>query len=390
MRAATASAREPRGERTLMGIGPEFIRREFVSGEAAGTLDGVPQERMDRTPSSPIVVEPQAVSPARTVRVPLPTPARTMQVSLEPVASASREQTLPPGRPSPRLDSFISSRFFQEGEQQEAKNWEDSPLVNEPFPDEEPPKFSSFDRVPRHHAPMIVTTFLLGIALVIGVAFEGGRSGAARALLATSAGSRAAEVWHRARTGLGSGLALRLTPESTAASARAIAAPAAPGQMAVAAPVVAMAPAVATPAAAPEAKAAPLPVERRREPDASARRSVEARRPTLASKPDVAHVVAAPAMVERQVSPRASAAESAAPAPRTEPAPEGEGRAEAPRRGLVWSPSQERLVPAQALTAELPAASATPSSKDDSAPQKPATTGDTDVLPLDDQSHTTY
>src|SRR3569832_117755 len=199
MSAATASAREPRGERTLMGFGPEFFRREIVADGVAGTLDGVPHERMDRTPSSPIVVEAQAVTPAPTVRIPVPAAARTVQLSAAPAATvvleggrpAPGEQPAPEKGPSLRLNSLISGRFFQEGEQQEAKNWEDSPLVNEPFPDEVPPKISSFDHVPRHRAPLIVTTFLPGTALVIGLAVEGAGSRAARAWLATEAVPRA-------------------------------------------------------------------------------------------------------------------------------------------------------------------------------------------------------
>src|SRR3569623_3852661 len=84
MRAATAAAREPRGERTLRGTGPEFIRREIVADGVSGTLDGAPHERMDRTPSSPIVVEAQAVTPAPTVRMPVPAAARTVQQTAAP------------------------------------------------------------------------------------------------------------------------------------------------------------------------------------------------------------------------------------------------------------------------------------------------------------------
>lgn len=396
MRTSTASARDPRGERTLMGIGPEFLRREVVAEGVAGTLDCVPTERMDRTPSAPIVVEPQSVTPppAATMRIPIPTPARTVQMSIprRPTNDAT-DAPIAAGKPSMRLDSLVSGRFFQEGEQQEASGWEDSPLACEPSPDEEPPKVSSFDHVPRRRGPLIVTTFLLGLALVIGVAVKGsGAIASARTMLANEAGSRATGIWDRAK----SGLALRLTPESTAATAQAMAAPVLPAQPAA----VEKAPVVAAPAAPdPRALVASAPV---------AAAPVAIKQPARAPRPMVAMVrkakpVAAPAIEDQGSAPVAATTDNAVPrgaieeavakaAPETEPQPaETARRAEAPRRGLVWSPSQQRLVPAEPA-ADVPApdttAQDTPSraADSDSAPKG----ADKDVLPLDDQAHATY
>ena len=409
MRAATASAREPRGERTLMGIGPEFIRREVIADGVSGTLDGVPQERMDRTPSSPIVVEPQAVLPSPTVRMAVPAPARTVQLSLAPGARIDSEPPPPAGTPSRRLDSLISARFFQEGEQQEANNWEDSPLVNEPFPDEEPPKFSSFDRVPHRRGPLLVTTFLLGTGLVIGLAVEGASAGAARSWLAAEAGPRAVEAWHRAK----SGLAMRLTPESTNSSAQAMAAPA----MATGAP--ALAP--ATPAAAPDAPAAPsaavaATVPAGSQPATAGAESASAEdlwAPLLAAPPaprssgklitsrpkpaelwhhSDARTRPTVALAPSGDAPPRGSDERLAAAPSTEPgsAEPGENGSRAePRHGLVWSPAKQQLVPVVPAAAEMPAQGAQPESVN--AEDGVAGTGsDKDVLPLDDSAHATY
>jgi hypothetical protein len=422
MRAATASAREPRGERTLMGIGPEFIRREAVADGVSGTLDGVPQERMDRTPSAPIVVESRAVVPSPTVRIPLPVPERTVQLSVAPNATAELpvEPPLPAGAPSPRLDSLVSARFFQEGEKQEANGWEDSPLTTEPFPDEEPPKISSFDRVPRRRGPLLVTTFLLGAALVAGLAAEGADAGAARAWLAKEAGPRAVQAWQRAK----SGLAMRLTPESTNASARALAAPAQPAPATVPAESGAPAPVASTPSSATVAppaegtSGAPLVA-------APAAPRVPGKLITSRPKPgEIWHgAVAATLPPKSDPMPRgldrASADEprtlarqsgSAAPtapgeentagaAPSTEPTPTAlETRVE-PRHGLVWSPDRQGLVPAEPASAELPTNdpaprpagvgnAATSRGPDDRAATSRGT--DKDVLPLDEQAHATY
>jgi len=418
MRAATASAREPRGERTLMGIGPEFIRREIVSNGVSGTLEGVPRERMDRTPSSPIVVEPQAALPAPTVRIPVGAPARTVRLSraatatIERAADARPARSLTGGTPSRRLDSLVSARFFQEGEEQEANGWEDSPLVNEPFPDDEPPKFSSFDRVPRRRGPLLVTTFLLGIALVVGLAMEGG-AGPARAWLAAEAGPRAVGAWNTVKDRLETGLSIRLTPESTAASSRAMVSPAAAAEPPAEAPAqprpasaapsaAAVAPVVVPVApASPEASAdssstespsdedlwAPL-VARPATPDPAAvrrqasRNSVEVRlRRASAGEPVAA---GAPSTATAPVAPREGAGPTT---PTIEPKPgEVEGRAE-PRHGLVWSPEKQGLVPVQPAAASLPLTGAQPPSVTDDAASSRGS--DKDVLPLDDEVHTT-
>jgi len=379
MRAATASAREPRGERTLMGIGPEFIRREIVADGVSGTLDGVPHERMDRTPSSPIVVEAQAVTPAPTVRMPVPAAARTVQLSAAPAPTVVLpvEQAAPEKGPSLRLNSLVSGRFFQEGEQQEAKNWEDSPLVNEPFPDEVPPKISSFDHVPRHRAPLIVTTFLLGTALVIGLAVEGAGTRAARAWLATEAGPRAVEVWNRAKTGL----AMRLTTENTAASARAMAAPAASPE--APAPQPAAPPAVAATPAAVAVPASAAPAARPERADATSTEDLWAPLVAAGPRPPITpHVRRAAPTRANDDEPRAA---GRADVRSSDDEPGVAARAESPRRGLVWSPSEERLVPAQAASVDLPATGEA-SRSDLGARVK----GDKDVLPLDDEAHTTY
>ena len=410
MRAATASAREPRGERTLMGIGPEFLRREVIADGVSGTLDGDPQERMDRTPSSPIVGEPQAVLPSPTVRMAVPAPARTVQLSLAPDARIDSEPPPPAGTPSRRLDSLISARFFQEGEQQEANNWEDSPLVNEPFPDEEPPKFSSFDRVPHRRGPLLVTTFLLGTGLVIGLAVEGASAGAARSWLAAEAVPRAVEVWHRAK----SGLAMRLTPESTTSSAQAMAAPA----MTTGAPAPAPAPAQAAPAAAPAAPSAVVvaTVPAGSQPATAGAESASAEdlwasllaappapRSTgklITSRPKPAEIWhhsdartrPTVALAPSGDAPPSALNERLAAARSTEPgaaeAAEDGTRAE-PRHGLVWSPAKQQLVPVVPAAAEMPAQDAQPKSVN--AEDGVAGTGsDKDVLPLDDNAHATY
>jgi len=401
-----------------MGIGPEFIRREVIADGVSGTLDGVPQERMDRTPSSPIVVEPAAVLPSPTVRTPIKSPAREGQRSVSPAATVVLpvEQPLPAGTPSTRLDSIVSARFFKEGEQQEANGWEDSPLTIEPFPDEEPPKISSFDRVPHHRAPLLVTTFLLGTGLVIGLAVEGADAGAARAWLASEAGPRAVEVWHRAKAGL----AIHLTPESSVASARAMAGPAQ-----LAAPVIA--PAALTAPAAPEAPeaaaAAVAPAAVAVAPAATVKPAQAADEPSTSNVDLWAPLVAAPPAPRRsdklitsrrqapelwhraaeaqarpavavarleETTPGAERAALAAPADEAKTAA-SEGRVE-PRHGLVWSPAQQRLVPAESASAEVPA-TAMPSRNDE---QRAGNAGDgskgpdKDVLPLDDEAHATY
>jgi len=405
-----------------MGIGPEFIRREIVADGVSGTLDGVPQERMDRTPSSPIVVEPQAVQPSATVRMPVQAPARTVQVPLAPAATVvlPAQQRSPAGAPSTRLDSLVSARFFQEGEQQEAKNWEDSPLVNEPFPDEEPPKISSFDRVPRHRAPLLVTTFILAIGLVIGLAIEGADAGVAREWLAKEAGPRAVAVWHRAKNGL----ALRLTPESTADSARAMADPAqaqapAPGVVAAAAPAVspaapdgekdntaavapgtAAAPPAATSAAATDSSSnedlwAPLvaapPAPRRSDKLVTSRpQAPELWHHSLAAQPHAPEVAGVRAQLARN--PVDQGTSAGVTAPSTEPAASPEPRDEA-RHGVVWSPARQQLVPVEAATAQVRAAPAPVTDHpaaavtDDRSAAKGA---DKDVLPLDEEAHATY
>jgi len=399
-----------------MGIGPEFFRREVVADSVAGTLDGVPQERMDRTPSSPIVVEPRAVQPSPTVQIPLPVPERTVRLSVAPNATAELppEEPLPAGTPSRRLDSLVSARFFQEGEQQEANGWEDSPLTTEPFPDEEPPKFSSFDRVPRRRGPLLVTTFLLGAALVAGLAAEGADAGAARAWLAKEAGPRAVQAWQRAK----SGLALRLTPESTSASARAMAAPAQPGP--VPAPTAA-APVVAPSNAAPPAEGAagedlwaplvaapvaprlsdklitsrPKPAELWHAPsDALASSAV-----TLPSHSDAAprglnrDTAAEPRGLARPsgtAAPAASGEEGAVgAAPSTEPTSAALDTRPEPRHGLVWSPDKQRLVPAEPASADQPTNAPAPRARGvDNAGT--ARGSDKDILPLDEQAHATY
>jgi len=404
MRAATAaSAREPRGERTLMGIGPEFIRREVISDEVSGTLDGVPHERMDRTPSSPIVVEPQAVAPSPTVRMPVPSTARTVQLSLAPAATIQlpMEEALPPGSPSRRLDSVVSGGFFREGERQEANNWEDSPLVDEPFPDEVPPKISSFDRVPRRHGPLIVTSFLLATALVVGVVMHGAGTRAMGAWLAAEAGPRALEVWNRAKTGL----TMRLTPESTAASARAMAAPvSAPSpEVPTAQATVAVSkvsppstPPAATPAAAeapstedlwaPLVAATPAPppamhlTRRAEENTASDRATSEAVARRFAPS---RHAVTTARAIEE----RSAAADETARASADVSADESSGPSAAPRHGLVWSPSEQRLVPVQPASVDLSANSTQPRT---AATDSVGKSADKDVLPLDDDAHTTY
>lgn len=428
MRAATASAREPRGERTLMGIGPEFIRREIIADGVSGTLDGVPLERMDRTPSSPIVVEPQAVSPAPTVRIPLTSAARTVQLSRGPAPTVELpvDGTFPgarppAGAPSRRLDSLVSARFFQEGEEQEANGWEDSPLVNEPFPDDEPPKFSSFDRVPRRRGPLIVTTFLLGTALVVGLAMEGG-SGPARAWLAAKAGPRAVGIWNQVKTDLDSGFSIRLTPESTAASSRAMVSPSAGAEPTSAAPAASNAPGSASSAAivvpvaaapAPTAAAAesasdqdlwaPL-VARPATPTPGAARSQASRNSVEVRLHPAAATQAArtPGDESRAAAPAASQAPGVAArvgaangAPATEPGPaEVDGRAE-PRHGLVWSPAKQQLVPAEPASVGLSATSAQPRSDDQAGASTATDRGtdrgsDKDVLPLDEEAHTTF
>jgi len=427
MRAATASAREPRGERTLMGIGPEFIRREIIADGVSGTLDGVPLERMDRTPSSPIVVEPQAVLPSATVRMSQPSQARTVQVPVAPSATVvlPAHQPSAAGAPSTRLDSLVSARFFQEGEQQEAKNWEDSPLVIEPFPDEEPPKISSFDRVPRHRAPLLVTTFLLGTGLVIGLAIEGADAGVAREWLANEAGPRAVAVWHRAKDGL----ALRLTPQSTTDSARAMADPAqapAPGVVAATAPAAnPVAPVGPTGSAAaepgitsPPPGVSPAPASKSSDEKANEdlwaplvaapsapRRSDKliTSRPqvpelwhhSLTSQPRATEGVTARVQLAPHSADEQTGASGAAVAS-TEPASSPEARDEA-RHGVVWSPAKQRLVPVEAASAEVPVAQApgTDSPRASDIDQRAAKTAeaksaDKDVLPLDEEAHATY
>lgn len=412
MRAATATAREPRGERTLMGIGPEFFRREIVSSGVSGTLDGVPRERMDRTPSSPIVVEPQAVSSAPTVRMPVTSPARTVQLSRG-AAEALPAPTSTGGTPSRRLDSLMSARFFQEGEQQEANGWEDSPLVNEPFPDEEPPKFSSFDRVPHRRGPLIVTTFLLGTALVSGLALEGVGAGAARTWLATEAGPRAVGVWKTAKTHLETGLSLRLTPESTVASPRAMVAPAgtpsasnavvpAPPAVAGGAPVVPSAGAdtAGEPSTADDDLWAPLiarpvvaDVAIAHRSATTSRNSVEVHLRAAATPADASvhksgatpRAVAVPPETTASTGDEEAVASSV---PSSEPKPDELGGRAAPRRGQVWSPAQQRLVRVQPALANPPETAEIPPTTDDKA--GPSREGDTGVLPLDDEPHTTY
>jgi len=402
MRAAVASsARESRGERTLMGIGPEFIRRERAANDQANdrtndqddSLDCVPTERMDRTPSAPIVVEQQTARPAPTVRVPIGTTARTVQLSVAPPTTVSlplEDAAAAPGR-SRRLDSVISSGFFQEGERQEANGWEDSPLALEPPADEAPPAFSSFDRIPRKRAPLVVTTFILGIALVIGFAVTGV---GARSWIATEAGQRAAQVLNRAR----SGLTIRLTPESTVASTRAMVSPvAAPMPTPVPPPVsVAAAPVPAVPvAAAPAAEAQPrrplaarpapartaappvVAVARRQDPtndpidQTNDRKSGDSIAPSSVEKEGIA--VAAPVEARAIETPERRVVEPA-------------------RRGVVWSPSEQRLVPAQQAADESPPAGIDPAS-DTTRPagdtKKPSADTDKTVLPLDDEAHTT-
>jgi hypothetical protein len=410
MRASAASAREPRGERTLIGIGPEFIRREMVANGVSGAFDGVPTERMDRTPSSPIVVEQHAVTPvpSPTIRMPVQNPERTMRLSVAP----SRTVELPlhqngpaPGR-STRLDSFISGRFFQEGEVQEANGWEDSPLAVDPLPEDLPPRISSFDRIPRHRAPLIVTTFILSVALVLGLAVHGAGAGAARAWLASEAGRRAMDVWNRAK----SGLAMRLTPESTAASARAMAAPTLPepATPVAAAPAAPSSPLV-VPEPAPAAEPAAAEVAAQAPPVASASsesvtKPVQtgprppvalAARPIRPVAPAVAEPSAPASLPENRIvgaTPEPSSSTPAAPAsieqraessePQAEPRTTNSDRqSEQPRRGMVWSPAQQRLVPAQPASMAAPAA--------DSPPAAPVDT-DKNVLPLDEEEHTTY
>ena len=404
MRVAVASsARESRGERTLMGIGPEFIRRDRAAepGSAAkpGSNDCVPTERMDRTPSSPIVVEPQVArsAAAPTVRVPISPTSRTVQLSVAPAATVQipiEDAGVAPGR-SRRLDSVISSGFFQEGERQEANGWEDSPLALEPSPEEAPPAFSSFDRIPRKRAPLVVTTFILGIALVIGFAVKGVGAGVARSWMATEAGQRVVDVLNKAKAGL----TIRLTPESTVASTRAMANPAtvsAPAEVPSPAPQPApvsvattTVPAAPLPQAVPQAPAEP----KARRPLALAPRSSASR---VATPPAVAAIThgdrpsgerIAPASVEKEGLAVAAPAEARATdtpeRPVVEPA----------RRGVVWSPSEQRLVPAQQAAAgappadgELPSAPTKPGVDIN----KPAGDNDKTVLPLDDEAHTTF
>jgi hypothetical protein len=85
--------------------------------------------------------------------------------------------------------------FFRKGEELEATRFEtvphDDPMLV-------PPKlgFRSFDRVPRHHAPLLITVLLVAVGAVAVFGWRSVRSipdRAARA--ATSVGSKASSEW---------------------------------------------------------------------------------------------------------------------------------------------------------------------------------------------------
>jgi hypothetical protein len=101
-----------------------------------------------------------------------------------------------------RLGSMTGA-FFRRGEELEATGFENLPHDD---PTLVPPKlgFRSFDRVPRHRAPMVIAFLLFATAAVLvfgGLAARDVPHGTAR--LATSMRARASTEWVRLRAFVG-------------------------------------------------------------------------------------------------------------------------------------------------------------------------------------------
>ena len=348
-RGAHAPARRSRGEPTLLGIGPAALL--------------------------PASVRPDHVAEVPTVRVPVPAPSRRVDArSTEPEPGAvGRGAPAPDTRPSTRLDSAVSGRFFREGEAQEANGWEGSPLLI-PRPTV---SFDSFDRIPRRRWPIGAAVFLVAAVVAVAIGADGLGSGTARVMAAVRGGAHA----------IAAGRAV--TPPSAAPVPAAATGPAAMAQTGPGtAGIPAGAPSRALPADPPRGPASPTqagagaPVSGAAR-EAAAPPSVAPARPPVSSRA-VASRAAAPAseaVVGRRppaAAPRlaASAGDAAEPLPpSTQPTPGDRGKVKRgfppPRHGLVWSPSAHALVPAQ------PAFEGPP----------PVAGTERDVLPLDDVEH---
>ena len=102
-----------------------------------------------------------------------------------------------------RLGSMTQA-FFRKGEELEATGFENLPHDD---PTLVPPKlgFRSFDRVPRHRAPMLIAFLLLATAAVVAFGWLSARDlphGTAR--IATSLRAKASSEWLRLKTFAGS------------------------------------------------------------------------------------------------------------------------------------------------------------------------------------------
>ncbi|HEY4183459.1 MAG TPA: hypothetical protein VGP07_00255 [Polyangia bacterium] len=273
----TKSSRESRGELTLLGNGPGFfIHHEPVFDGVSGEFDGVPTRTMKKTPSDPIVVVDSAVVAG---------------------SSATVDEA-----PAPRRESVVSARFFAEGERQELLGWKDSPLVDDTvvIP---AVQFSSFDRVPRRRAPLVLTMATAVGAAIVGFGALGMGAGVAHALLTTQTGKQATVAWNRAKTELSGKLTAR-----THAAAQATRAPVTP--------LAATKPVPAPDAVAAAAPVAPAPTDAPAAMDSSATR--------VAAAPVAEAPVPAPVKQRRHVA-----------------------AVTRPQRGLVWSPTEHKVTVAQ-------------------------------------------
>ena len=268
-----------------------------------------------------------------------------------------------------RRDS-VSARFFEEGEHKERGHWEAADLA-EPDVDPEAADFDSFDHVPRRRSrfiPVLVIGALVAVGVALYVGWRPSFSPTAEQARpedstgSTATGSELADPASGVAPVPPTPVAAQpeasepVPPTPAASGSPAAAAPAGPSAKSTAAPPTTAAEAPAAPPAVPPSAApsaaAPTPLPSTPSPSAAPAPVAAPAAPAApaSGKPQVQIFESEAAARAAMREPAAAPASRPAAAPAPTAAPErrrAAPRAEDPLRGYVWSPKEQRLVPAE-------------------------------------------
>ena len=270
-----------RRETTLIGYAPapSTPQATVYQGESQRN-DSAPAEPTGEQAETLVANLAGALEPAPTQPGPPEEAASQRALTIEPdeherLPEFDALQTVKPGdRRNPmsrRLPinrgRHLSRAFFEEGERQEQKGWEDSPLATDPsLSGSGELGFSSFDQLPRRRAPMIALAVGATTALVVvGALTFGARSTGSPGSGAVSPAREVRTASVQAAAPSAPVLASPVqVPAPAPAQAPASASASMPASMTARAPVAAPPPAVISPAAvkAPPPVAAAAPVAR--------------------------------------------------------------------------------------------------------------------------------